>query len=351
MPHHIHHRCLKSPFQLISRLAKAVFTGFVFTSFLMASSTFTNAETNTIGSDGVKHVDTSPSGNPPSGQYSVIVEHDETLSTHTIYRPKWTNDSTFPIVVWGEGACEDAGLMFPEFLSEIASHGYIVIADGPPVRSKIRQPGQPTSSTDSNTENTNQTTTQSTTQPATQPRRRPVNLKPDGTDLIAALDWVEAKNSDKQHRFFQKANMKKIAAMGMSCGGLMAYGASSDPRISTVGIWNSGLLQADQAIYDALHTSIIIITGGETDVAYPNGKRDYETLKDSKPIYYGYYPSIGHFGTYTEDNGGVFGEVAVAWLNWQLKNDRTKTGKKYLSGKDCPVCNDKNSITHSHNLD
>ncbi|MGI1677388.1 MAG: hypothetical protein K6L75_01530 [Cellvibrionaceae bacterium] len=293
----------------------------------------------------IKPVDTSPFGEDPSGSHKVIVEHDSGLASHTIYRPEdlasKSGNKTYPVVVWGEGACEDAGLMFPEFLSEIASHGYIVLADGPPVRSKIRQPGQTQITTPDTEKN----------EVETPPRPRPtMSLKPDGTDLIAALDWIEDKNQEKDNRFYQKVNIKKVAAMGMSCGGLMAYGASSDPRISTVGIWNSGLLKVDEKIYDDLHSSIIIITGGESDIAYPNGKRDYETLKDSKPIFYGYYPSVGHFGTYTQDNGGAFGDVAVSWLNWQLKDDQTQTGKQYLTGDNCTICSDSKWITKSHHL-
>ena len=36
-------------------------------------------------------------------------------------------------MVWGEGGCAKDGLQFPEFLNEVASHGVVVIADGPPV--------------------------------------------------------------------------------------------------------------------------------------------------------------------------------------------------------------------------
>ena len=45
-----------------------------------------------------------------------------------------------PVLVWGEGGCAKNGLMFPEYLTEIASHGFVIIADGPPV---LRPPGGP----------------------------------------------------------------------------------------------------------------------------------------------------------------------------------------------------------------
>ena len=71
-------------------------------------------------------------GSPPTGPYSVVVEHDPGLATHTIYRPRELDMDKHPIVVWGEGGCADNGLMFPEFLSEIASYGFVIVADGPP---------------------------------------------------------------------------------------------------------------------------------------------------------------------------------------------------------------------------
>src|SRR5688572_29430295 len=72
-------------------------------------------------------------GEPPTGPHAVVIEHDQTLATHTIYRPATLGASKHPVLVWGEGGCAKDGLQFPEFLNEIASHGVVVIADGPPV--------------------------------------------------------------------------------------------------------------------------------------------------------------------------------------------------------------------------
>ena len=72
-------------------------------------------------------------GAPPTGPHAVVIEHDQTLATHTIYRPATLGSSKHPVLVWGEGGCAKDGLQFPEFLNEIASHGVVVIADGPPV--------------------------------------------------------------------------------------------------------------------------------------------------------------------------------------------------------------------------
>jgi hypothetical protein len=272
--------------------------------------------------DGVKHIDVELIGSPPSGTYEVLVEQDGSLPTHTVYRPKRWGASKHPVLVWGNGACSKSGLLFAEFITEIASHGIFVIADGPPIAGEYhgrerRDPQAPP--------------------PA---RPSPGSLKPDGTALIAALDWIEARNSEAGSRYFGKIDMTKVAAMGMSCGGLMAYGASKDKRITSVGIWNSGLLEPNPPIFAALHSPVIIITGGPEDIAQPNGQRDFETLPKTIPVFHAIRPDVGHGGTYSDDNGGAFGKVAVAWLRWQLLNDTSAQAKGLFAGEKCGLCAD-----------
>ncbi|HLH31651.1 MAG TPA: dienelactone hydrolase family protein, partial [Terriglobia bacterium] len=178
----------------------------------------------------------------------------------------------------------------------------------------------------------------------------PVSINADGTPLTTAIDWLARESADPASRFYQKVDTSHVAAMGMSCGGLMAYNVSADPRIATVGIWNSGLLQPDEKIFAGIHSSVIIVTGGETDIAYANGKRDFETLPARVPVFYGVYPSVGHGGTYNEDNGGAFGATAVAWLKWQLMNDTSVKGKGYFVGKSCGLCGDSKWKTDSRSL-
>jgi hypothetical protein len=163
-----------------------------------------------------------------------------------------------------------------------------------------------------------------------------------GTALVAAMDWLEAESADPNSRFFNKVDVGRVAAMGMSCGGLMSYGASNDPRVSTVGIWNSGLYEdeGNAKIYAGIHGSVIIVTGGESDIAYANGKRDFEVMPPRIPVFYAVHPSVGHGGTYNQDNGGPFSAVAVAWLKWQLQGDTSATGRGYFVGADCAICKD-----------
>jgi dienelactone hydrolase len=175
-------------------------------------------------------------------------------------------------------------------------------------------------------------------------------MSADGTDLIKGLDWLAQEAARAGSRFHNKVNTERVAAMGMSCGGLMSYGASSDKRVVTVGIWNSGLVQPDEKIYSGLHGSVILVTGGESDVAYPNAKRDFESLPAKVPVFYGVYPSVGHGGTYNEDNGGAYGVAAVAWLKWQLQGDTSAKGRGFFTGNDCVVCKDEKWIINSRAL-
>ena len=114
-----------------------------------------------------------------------------------------------------------------------------------------------------------------------------------------------------------------------------------------MGIWNSGLFSdEDKNKYlNEIRGSAIIITGGdkpgaEGDMAYPNGKSDFEKMPAKVPVFYGVYPSVGHGGTYAEDNGGPFGKIAVPWLKWQLDGDTSLTGKGYFVGDTCVPCKD-----------
>lgn len=291
-------------------------------------------------------------GNPPTGPNQVVIEHDLGLTTHTIYRPA-NLTSKEPLLVWGEGGCAKNGLTFPEYLSEIASYGFVIVADGPPVQNaggpggaKGGGPGGPGGAKGG---------------PGGPPRAAAAKGKGgapagaanmlNGSALIAAIDWMDKEVKDSKSRFYQKVDTAHVAAMGMSCGGLMSYGASADPRIATVGIWNSGMFDPkDQKILDGIHSSVIIITGGASDIAHDNGKSDFEVMPPRVPIFYGVYPSVGHGGTYNQDNGGPFGLVAVAWLKWQLQGDTSAKGKGYFVGDKCTLCTDSNWQVQSRSL-
>ena len=70
-----------------------------------------------------------------TGPYRALMASDESLPTHTVFRPQDLGAAghklKLPIVVWGNGACANSPWEHVNFLSEIASHGYLLVAIGP----------------------------------------------------------------------------------------------------------------------------------------------------------------------------------------------------------------------------
>jgi predicted alpha/beta-hydrolase family hydrolase len=244
-----------------------------------------------------------------TGSYQAVMATDESLPTHTVFRPKdlgaLGDKLKLPIVVWGNGACANSPWEHVNFLSEVASHGFLVVAIGPmPAEGQRSGPGGPTKS--------------------------PL--------LVNAIDWALAQNSDKASRYFQKLDTNRIAVAGMSCGGLQALEVAPDPRIFTAMIFNSGILpdpgagrggmpKLTKEHLAKLRTPTLYILGGEKDIAYKNGMDDVRRI-DRVPIFAANL-DVGHGGTYRKPHGGEFARVATAWLQWQLRSDK-EAGRMFL---------------------
>jgi hypothetical protein len=80
-----------------------------------------------------------------------------------------------------------------------------------------------------------------------------------------------------------------------------------------------------------LHTPIIYILGGKSDIAYSNGMDDFKRI-NHVPAFVANL-DVGHGGTYREPHGGEFARVATAWFKWQLKGD--KEAGKMFTGEPC----------------
>ncbi|HET8936198.1 MAG TPA: hypothetical protein VFN67_22290 [Polyangiales bacterium] len=164
----------------------------------------------------------------------------------------------------------------------------------------------------------------------------------DKTALVQAMDWAEKENERPCSKYYHQLS-GKFAVSGQSCGGLMAINASADKRVTTSMPMNSGLLSRDQMLYGALYAPMAIIDGGPDDIAYANGQADFEAI-DNIPIMFA-NAMTGHGGTYWDDNGGEFAEVALAWLSWWLHDDQAATGKGMFVGDSCGLCS-KSGWTH-----
>jgi hypothetical protein len=247
-----------------------------------------------------------------SGPHKVTVEtnSDSGIKEGTIFRPSDLGGTEkYPIFVWGEGGCSENGTSNSAAMGEIASHGYFVIADGTPGGSASR--------------------TMDTS-----------NLVGMAKPLLAYITWAIAENDKPCSAYYQSLDTTKIAANGFSCGGLMSEGTAGDPRITTWGLNSSGLFATDNAFYKTVHTPVLIVLGGSSDVAYPNGERDYMNLAAMGTPIMLFSKALGHGGDLFSTRGGDFTKIDLAWLNWQLKGDTGATGKGVLVGSTCTYCKD-----------
>ena len=250
-----------------------------------------------------------------------------------------------PIVTWAEGGCINNGSRFRWFLSEIASHGYLVVAIGP-IGSPKEEIWDPLPARPG---------------PAVMPD--PSSIPPAAThpaQLIQAIDWAIAENGRKGGPYFDKVATTQIAVMGMSCGGGQAIEAGQDPRVATTVAWNSGLFPDDtgrnaafggkalkKADLKLLHGAVAYISGDETDIAFNNANDDFSRLPDI-PAFRAYKKHVPHAGTYGEVNGGAFGQVGVAWLDWRLKGDAS--AGRMFRGPQCGLCTDPAWVVKQKNL-
>jgi hypothetical protein len=242
---------------------------------------------------------------PTTGPSAPILETDPGLKDWTVYRPEvLAGEALHPVVAWANGGCLQNGTLYGPWLLELASYGYIVLADGPP------------------------------TEPGSDVKGAGMRAGTDKAQLTA-IDWLIAENDRPCSQYYHTVDTSKLAVAGQSCGGLMSLTvAASDKRITTTVIGNSGLFAADKGIYSGLHAPLIYLIGGMNDMAYQNAERDYMNI-ETVPIFYGNMDT-GHGGTWNATNGGEFGRVGLAWLNWQMKGD--ETAKKLFVGADCELC-------------
>ncbi len=237
-----------------------------------------------------------------TGLYRAVMLKEPTLPTHTVFRPAnlkvFNKTNKLPIIAWGNGACYNSPWEHVNFLNEVASHGFLVVAIGVMPKETGEQ----------------------------------VKGRSQSTQLLDALDWAIAQNKDRKSPFYNKLDVSKIAVSGMSCGGLQTLEVAGDPRVSTVVVCNSGIFSTPgngrsampnltKENLSKIHTPTLYLLGGEKDIAYANGMDDFQRI-NHVPVFMANM-DVGHGGTYSQPHGGEFARVATAWYKWQLKGDRT----------------------------
>lgn len=262
-----------------------------------------------------------------SGPFRAIAGIDPALPTHTFYRPAnlpLFAQKRMPVLVFGNGGCANDAANARPLLTEIASHGYLVIALG---QLKSGPGGL-----------------------ARYPDRITIENAPPGkatsaAEMTAAIDWVE-KVSTSGEGWGKYVDPTRIAVSGWSCGGLQALATSVDPRVKTTILFNSGLFGAGnpgmpgmdvpKSVLARLHGPAIYLIGGPTDVAYGNARDDFSRI-DGVAAYF-LSREVGHSGTFWQPHGGAWGRAARLWLDWRLKGD--PAARREFSGPDCGLCAD-----------
>jgi hypothetical protein len=156
--------------------------------------------------------------NPGSGPYPAKAFSDPSLPKRTIYAPKAPSQEKLPLILWGNGACLAVGTMFSGFLKEIASHGFMVIANG----ALSELPSIPEGGMKGNyTKNPLGSLFESAPPNATS--ALPTFLTSGMSSYtwqIESADWAQKGAAGGKYGI---PDMSRVAVSGQSCGGMEAY--------------------------------------------------------------------------------------------------------------------------------
>ncbi len=260
-----------------------------------------------------------------TGPHKVVRLIEPDLQEHTIYRSADLQRATapLPVIAFANGACRNTSIEYAAFLSELASHGYLVIAVGRDDQPFDLGPNAPTTGTEG----------------------RPLQVL-DEAVLIAGVDWAIARNADPASPYYRRLQPDRIAYMGHSCGGMQALTAGADPRATTTVVLNSGYYRTIPARppgplpayrkWSELHTPTLILAGGPSDVAYRIAKESHEDgAAAGLPIFFASLPTVAHSGAYVAPDR-EWSRAVLQWLDWQLKG--SGEARAQFVGASCGLC-------------
>ena len=241
-----------------------------------------------------------------SGRHKAVAVRERSLPDFVVYRPMnmdaaMTVDrprpfatgqekkEKLPVLVFCNGGCMDTSIDYENMLTDLASHGYVVVAVGQLQMLAQHDKDQHTPS----------------------------------TVVQRALDWICQQAADPSSPYYNKIDTQKIAAAGHSCGGAQVLANAADKRLQTYIILNAGMgtmtmADASRKSLKGLHGPILYLVGGRSDVAWANAQQDYKAIRHV-PVVLADNTQSGHGGTYGQPGGGANSRMVRAWLDWQLK--------------------------------
>jgi hypothetical protein len=232
-----------------------------------------------------------------------------------VFRPTtldaFPKKDTLPVMVWGNGGCAIDSTRYSGFLTTIASHGFLVIG--------------------------------------TVPQEGAARRQENADDIRGAIDWAGKENARTGSPLEGKIALDKVAVMGQSCGGFLSIVLGADPRVKTIGVFNSGVQKAAPGApaglaptpdaLPQLHGPVLLINGSDPDFMLATSLATFDLITNV-PAFYGARHNAGHTATVFHPGGGEYANVASNWLLWTFKGDK-KAGKMF-AGKDCGLCTNSN---------
>jgi len=186
-----------------------------------------------------------------SGKYPAYMSTDPSLPLHTIYAPKdVVKGEKLPFIAWANGACGMDGAGYKSLLLEIASHGFIIAADGVPA--PPHPPGTPAQLSGVGLGNMQAGGRQSTWR-----------------DMKNSIDWALKGGATAK---YGNIDTSKIATSGHSCGGLSAMSNMyHNPEVKLAVLFNIAIFQDDRRyLLKELKAPVAWFVGGPNDMGYPN---------------------------------------------------------------------------------
>lgn len=245
--------------------------------------------------------------------YDVVREAAPGLPGYTVYRPVdlKAGPGKLPVVAWSNGGCSASNDGHLYFLTQVAAHGFVVIAFGAP----------------------------------------DVHSSPGGMAeedrLTKAIDWAFSPPGKGGPKYFNRLDSSRVATIGHSCGGIDAlWTGSNDDRVKSVVSLNSGCfpntstggLSGPLAVCrDDLHFlggPVMFVAGGPGDVAYTNSVENFN-LVSTVPAVFASHESAGHGGFFGSASRTVQLEavqVVVEFLDGTLNGNAESLS--YLVGPD-----------------
>ncbi len=249
------------------------------------------------------------------GPYQITSEKAFGAPGYLVFRPtvldKFPKKDKLPVMVWGNGGCAIDSTRYSGFLTTIASHGFLVMG--------------------------------------TLPLEGAARRQETADDVRGAIAWAEKENTRDGSPLKGKIALDKVAVMGQSCGGFLSIALGADPRVKTIGVFNSGVQKAPPGApaglaptpdaLPKLHGPVLLINGSDPDFMMATSKATFDMI-DNVAAFYGARHNAGHTATVFHPGGGEFANVASNWLLWTFKGDK-KAGAMFV-GKSCGLCTNSN---------